>query len=75
MDQEQSSAVEDMVQEMRRVEKRREKQQSLEECMEQSMHKRMRIDDSMLQLPSQDVLVCSPGGPSHQHGEGPPLNK
>ena len=29
----------------------------------------------MLQLPSQDVLVCTQGGPSHQFGEGAPLKQ
>ena len=75
MDQEQSIAVENMFQEMRRGEKRRKKQQSLEECLEQARHKRMRKDVCMLQLPSQEMLVCSSGGPSHHHGEGAPLKQ
>ena len=60
---------------MRRGEKRREKQQSLEECLEQARNKRMRLDDSMLEQNSQDVLVCSAEGPSPQFGEGAPLNQ
>ena len=60
---EHDSAIEVMIQEMRRGEKRREKQQSLEECLEQSRQKRISVEDSMLQLPSQDVLVCTQGGP------------
>jgi hypothetical protein len=57
IDKEHDNAIEVLIQEMRRGEKRREKQQSLEECLEQSRQKKIRVEDSMLQLPSQDVLA------------------
>ena len=48
MDQEQSIAVEDMVQVMRRGEKRRKKQQSLEECLEQARRGAGNIKESVI---------------------------